>query len=242
LFCDNKLFDVSEELRHTDRPSYDVTATEAVMTQVMHLSKLSSACLAQAATVLIASLVMLGAASVQAQTIYRCPSVGGITNYTNDKHEADRQGCTPMTGGNVTIVQGPKIVDKDAEKSADKEGKESKEAKDKPAKSPVRLANAPQSGSRIDGAEQRARDSDSRQILETELKKIQSKQAELLKEYNNGEPDKRGGEAQNHQKYLDRVAEMKAAIARNDSDIAGITREIGRTAPAQPAPRPPSSL
>jgi hypothetical protein len=208
------------------------------MNQVMHLSKLSSSCLAQVATVLIAPLLLLAVASAQAQTIYRCPSVGGITNYTNDKHEADRHGCTPMTGGNVTVVQGPKIVDKENEKVADKEGKE---AKDKPAKSPVRLANAPQAGSRIEGAEQRARDSDSKQILETELKKIQSKQAELLKEYNNGEPDKRGGEAQNHQKYLDRVAEMKASIARNDSDIAGITREIGRATPAQPA-RPQSSM
>jgi hypothetical protein len=235
LFCDNKLFDVSEKLRHTDQPSYDFTVTEAAMNQVMYLFKFSFTRLAQAATLLVAPLLMLGSAAVQAQTIYRCPSVGGITNYTNDKNEADRQGCTPMTGGNVTIVQGPKIVDKDAEKSTDKE------AKDKPAKSPVRLANAPLAGSRIDGAEQRARDSDSRQILEAELRKIQAKQAELLKEYNNGEPDKRGGEAQNHQKYLDRVAEMKAAIARNDSDIAGITREIGRTAPSQPT-RPQSSL
>jgi hypothetical protein len=181
--------------------------------------------------------MLLGAASVQAQTIYRCPSVGGITPYTNDKAEADRQHCTPMTGGNVTIVQGPKVADKEADRSADKEGKDGKE---KATKNPVRLANAPQPGSRIDGAEQRARDSDSRQILESELKKIQAKQSELLKEYNNGEPDKRGGEAQNHQKYLDRVAEIKASIARNDSDIAGITREIGRTAPVQT--RPQSSL
>ena len=35
-------------------------------------------------------------------------------------------------------------------------------------------------------------------------------------------------ETKNHQKYLDRVAEMKANIARNDSDIAGIKRELGR--------------
>ena len=85
-------------------------------------------------------------------------------------------------------------------------------------------------GSRIDGAEQRTRDSDSKSILESELKKAEAKQAELLKEYNNGEPEKRGGEAQNHQKYMDRVAEMKASIARNDSDIAGIKRELGRSA------------
>jgi hypothetical protein len=93
----------------------------------------------------------------------------------------------------------------------------------------VRVAAAPQAGSRIDGAEQRSRDSDSRAILESELKKAEAKQAELLREYNNGEPAKMGGEGQNYQKYLDRVAEMKANIARNDSDIASIKRELGRS-------------
>ena len=203
------------------------------MIQVMHLSQFSFTRLARAATLSVAPVLLLGAASVQAQTIYRCPSVGGITNYTNDKTEADRQGCTAMTGGNVTIVQGPKIVDKDSEKAVEKESKDNKEVKEKTAKSPVRLANAPQSGSRIDGAEQRSRDSDSKAIFESELRKLEAKQAELLKEYNNGEPEKRGGEAQNHQKYLDRVAEMKASIARNDSDIAAIKREIGRNTPRQ---------
>jgi hypothetical protein len=47
-------------------------------------------------------------------------------------------------------------------------------------------------------------------------------------EYNNGEPEKMGNESRNHQKYLDRVAELKASIARNESDIAGIRRELGR--------------
>lgn len=49
-----------------------------------------------------------------------------------------------------------------------------------------------------------------------------------MKEYNNGEPDKIGGEARNYQKYLDRVAEMKASIARNQSDIDGLKRELSR--------------
>lgn len=38
-----------------------------------------------------------------------------------------------------------------------------------------------------------------------------------------------GSEARNHQKYLDRVAELKASIARNLSDIASIRRELGRS-------------
>jgi len=69
-------------------------------------------------------------------------------------------------------------------------------------------------------------------VLESELKKAQDRQAQLLKEFNNGEPEKQGSESKNYQKYLDRVAEMKAEIARNQSDIDGIQREIGRLPPA----------
>ena len=181
---------------------------------------------------LLAPLLVMGALataalSVQAQTIYRCPSKDGITPYTNDKVEADRQGCTPMTGGNVTIVQGTKVFNGPAAGTGAGAGV-SAGTKDKDKDSAVRVANAPQAGSRIDGAEQRARDSDSKAIFESELRKAEAKQTELLKEYNNGEPEKRGTETQNHQKYLDRVAEMKASIARNDSDIASIKRELGR--------------
>jgi hypothetical protein len=50
----------------------------------------------------------------------------------------------------------------------------------------------------------------------------------LQKEYNAGEPEKLGPEARNHQKYLDRVADLKASITRNEEDIAGIRREMGR--------------
>jgi len=81
---------------------------------------------------------------------------------------------------------------------------------------------------RVDANAQKSRDSDARLILQSELTKAEARQAELLKEFNNGEPDKRGDEARNYQKYLDRVAELKASLARNESDIAGIQRELGR--------------
>jgi hypothetical protein len=94
------------------------------------------------------------------------------------------------------------------------------------------VATAPQAaagpGQRVDAEEQRARDSNARAILEAELKKAEARQAELVKEYNNGEPEKMGPEHRNYQKYLDRVAELKASIARTESDIAGIKRELGR--------------
>ena len=130
--------------------------------------------------------------------IYRCGN-----EYTNTVSEAQAKNCKLVSGGNVTVVQSAK-----------------------PAA--PKASTGPASPSRMDSADQRAKDSDARRILESELKKAETKQAELLKEYNNGEPEKTGPEFRNHQKYLERTAELKAAIARNESDIAGIRRELNR--------------
>lgn len=146
------------------------------------------------------------AANSNAQSrIYRCGNT-----YTNNVAQAQAKDCKPMEGGNITVVQGTRV------------------------NSPVRVATAPQSaaspGQRVDADDQRARDAGARAILEAELKKAEARQAELLKEYNNGEPEMLGPEHRNHQKYLDRIAELKAGIARNENDIAGIKRELGRVA------------
>jgi hypothetical protein len=217
LFCDNKLFDVSKNLRHTGKPPFDCIISELCMSYLKHFPPVSPLSFAPLATALLAPALLLGAslANAQSKVAYRCPTVNNVTHFTDNKVEADRLGCTVLTGGNVTVIEATKVQTSPGGQST----------------APVRVATAPQAGSRIDGTEQRARDSDSRAILETELRKAEAKQAELLKEYNNGEPGKIGGEAQNNQKYIDRVAEMKANIARNDSDIAGIKRELGRTTP-----------
>ena len=57
--------------------------------------------------------------------------------------------------------------------------------------------------------------------------------AGVLRDYNNGEPDRRSDEARNYQKYLDRVAELKASLVRNEADIAGLRREISRLNPSK---------
>ena len=76
-------------------------------------------------------------------------------------------------------------------------------------------------------ADQRARDSDARRILETELRTEEERLAAMQKEFNNGEPERQGNE-RNYQKYIDRVAEMRSAISRKEADIAAIKREIGK--------------
>ena len=95
-----------------------------------------------------------------------------------------------------------------------------------PAASGPRPADA-----KVDPAQQRARDGDARRILESELSKEEDKLAQLQKEYNGGEPERRGDE-RNYQKYLDRTAEMKAAITRKESDIAAIKRELAKLPPS----------
>lgn len=155
-------------------------------------------------------LAVLGAlavcASAQAQErIYRCGN-----EYTNTVSPEQAKACKLVEGGNVTVVQGARP--------------------NKPAASKVAGSGAmpASSNARVDVSEQKSRDSDARLILQSELTKAEARQAELLKEYNNGAPEKRGDEARNHQKYLDRVAELKASLARNESDITGIRRELGR--------------
>ena len=157
---------------------------------------------------LSAVLLAFLAVPASAQQIYRCVAApGGAPEYINNAKDAQSRGCKLLSGGNITVVQGTSVP-----------------------KTAVRVAAAgAPAGPRTDGSpEQRARDSDSRIILETELKKAEAKLAEQQKEYNNGEPDKQGIEGRNHQRYLDRVAEMKESISRNQSDIAGLKREILR--------------
>ena len=154
----------------------------------------------------------VGAVAAQGQ-VYRC--VGN--EYVASVKDSKNGGCKLLEGGNVTIVQGTRVSASESVKVA--------------AVSPK--ASTPNSASqrseqRNDSPEQKTRDSDARGILESELKKAEAKQAELLKEYNKGEPDRNALDIKNPQRYVDRLAEMKANIARNESDIAGIKRELGR--------------
>lgn len=159
------------------------------------------------------TLVLLGAANtVWAQQVYRCAGVdGSAPEYINNVKDAQTRNCKLVSGGNVTVVQGtavPKAASAPAPRASS---------------GPVTATPRPSGG-----AEQQARDSDSRGILESELKKAEAKLAEQQKEYNNGEPEKQGIEGRNYQRYLDRVHQMKEGIVRSQSDIAGLKREIAR--------------
>ena len=157
-------------------------------------------------SVLAAIAALLAAASAHSasdgQTMYRCP--GNEYNNTFSAKEAKEKGCKTIEGAPITIIQSVK-----------------------PRAGTAPAAGSGPAGTRVDPAEQRARDSDARRILEAELKREEDRLAALKAEYNNGEPDRQGNE-KNYQKYLDRVADMKTAIARKEGDIAALKREIAK--------------
>ena len=161
-----------------------------------------------------AVLSVMAAGSVLAQgQVYRCPG----NNFTNSltPKEAEARGCKVVEGGNVTVVQSRAPSGGEGQKAA----------------VPAPVAPRP-ADSKVTNAEQRARDSDARRILENELKREEEQLANLQKEFNNGEPERRGDE-RNYQKYLDRTAELKANIARKEADISAIKRELSKLPPAQ---------
>ena len=143
--------------------------------------------------------------------IYRCGN-----EYTNNASQARERGCKLVEGGNVTVLQG------------------SAPRAPAPASAPAQASNrpagsaTPPAASRMNDSDQRARDADARAILESELRKAESRLAELNKEYNNGAPERNALDLRNPQRYMERTAELKASIARAEGDIAGIQRELGR--------------
>lgn len=148
---------------------------------------------------LISFAALLPAAWSQ-DRIYRCGN-----EYTNNPNLAKERGCKLVEGGNVTVVPGAK-----------------------PGAAPVAAPAPAATAARTDNSEQRARDADAKAILEAELRKTQARLAEVKKEYNDGAPERNALELRNPQVYMERIAALKASIARLESDVAGIQRELGR--------------
>ena len=157
--------------------------------------------------------LFLVAATAHAE-VYKCP--GSPVLYTDQlsAQEARDKGCRTIEGAPISIIQG------------------------RPARAANGAASVPASPgpssrpgeSRVEPAAQRARDTDAKRILGDELAREEERLASLRKEFNNGEPERRGDE-RNYQRYIDRVSEMKASILRKESDVAALKRELGKLPP-----------
>jgi hypothetical protein len=154
--------------------------------------------------------------------IYRCGNA--YTNQPVAGADCARMGATP-----VTVIEGTRVhATPGAPVSPATTG-----AVSNPRAAAVSDA-AP--NTKVDAQAQRERDQQARQILEAELAKAIAAQAEIARLWNNGEPHKQGDEFKNPARYQERVAQMRMALMRSESDIAGLRREIARLGAAAVKP------
>ncbi len=158
------------------------------------------------------ALVGLSIALEASAQIYRCEGEGGVVEYSNNVSSGREARCRKVDLPEVTTIPTPKLPAKAAAgKSA-----------------PGAAASAKSGGKdfpKVDAATQKARDSDRRRIIEDELRTEEDRLAELMAEYKDGTPDRRGDE-RNYQKYLDRVKRLKDDIDRSQGNVATLKREL----------------
>lgn len=161
-----------------------------------------------------ALLICLAAAGTAAQaqsTVYRCPGPPVLYTDALSAKEAQDKGCRTIEGTPITVVQSPRPRP--------------------PAPSASGSGETVRSGGgdgRVDANQQRARDNERRRVLETELREAEGRLATAQAEYAGGNAERRGDESRNYQKYLDRMAELKASINRQEADIQALKREISK--------------
>ncbi|MBC7405687.1 MAG: DUF4124 domain-containing protein [Cytophaga sp.] len=143
-------------------------------------------------------------AKAQAEAdVFLCIDEHGKKEY---KNTGTTKGCKKVELPGINIVPAPVVST-------------AKKASASPASSPP---NFP----KVDDSTQKARDADRKQILLDELKTEEQKLSSLKKEYNNGEPERRGDE-KNFAKYQDRTTMMKDDISRTEKNIEALKREVG---------------
>lgn len=148
---------------------------------------------------------------VQAQSVvYKCPGPPVLYTDAISAKEADSKGCKPVEGAPVSVVQAPRRA-----------------APPPSAPAPRGEASRAGEGARVDPGVQKQRDNDRRGVLEAELRQAEAHLAELRREYADGNPERLGSE-RNYARYQERVAELKAAVARQEADVAALKRELAK--------------
>ena len=153
---------------------------------------------------------LLGAAAQAHGQLYVCADAQGHKTYTDKR-----------AGAGCKLLDLPGAMTEPPRKTAPLAG-----APARPALQAVGTP-APAAGAfpRVDGAEQRARDLDRRQILQDELRSEEQKLAAQRMEFNGGQPERQGNE-RNYAKYQERVAQLKDNISRTQQNIDALKREI----------------
>lgn len=165
---------------------------------------------------LIMGLLLTATQGVYAQAepeVFLCVDEKGRKEY---KNTGSTKGCKRVDLPQITTVHAPKRVAGSASAGASAAGS---------ASATSAAAKTPPDFPKIDSGTQKTRDNDKKKILFDELKAEENKLATLRKDFNNGEPERRGEEI-NYAKYQERVGQMKDDIARTEKNIEALKREL----------------
>ena len=181
-------------------------------------------CLKRTASAVFFLLGMSAALSAQAQqAVYRCGQ-----EYTNAPREPAL--CEPLAPQAITVISDTRPTPSPTG-AALPAAVPRRSPPAEPGAAAPELAGQPRTPAvpaRTPDVQQSERDAQARTILTQELDKARAQLAQLVQSYNQGEPEKWAAETRNHQKYLDRVAGMLAAIQRTERDIDSLQRELAR--------------
>jgi hypothetical protein len=175
----------------------------------------------------LAGLLIPSPASAQdaGRPVYRCPGPPVLYTDAISVEQARERGCRPITGAPLTVVQVPRRPT-GPEAGAQAPGRR------EPGSPSTASGGAPREAgeggaNRVDPALQRERDAQARRILQAEFAAGQTQLEALVKEYNGGQPERRGDE-RNAAVYFERVANLKTAIERKQADLAALQRELAK--------------
>jgi hypothetical protein len=175
----------------------------------------------------LAGLLVPSPASSQdaGRPVYRCPGPPVLYTDAISVEQARERGCRPITGAPLTVVQVPR-------RPAGPEAGAQAPGRREPGAPGAAPGGAPREAgeggaNRVDPALQRERDAQARRILQTEFAAGQAQLDALVKEYNGGQPERRGDE-RNAAVYFERVANLKSAIERKQADLAALQRELAK--------------
>ena len=95
---------------------------------------------------------------------------------------------------------------------------------------PVERSSEPNQSASSNPQNVHHRNTQARTILEDERQKLMLQHAELVRNFNHGQPALLEGENRNQAQYLQRVAGLKSNLLRIERDLQALQREIARYA------------
>ena len=152
--------------------------------------------------------VTVGFAAAQ-QAVYKCGQE--ITN-----QPADPTQCQKLLISSPTQIEGTRVQN----------GQPTKPQIAAPVSAVERPVNTPAAT-----PENLQRNAQARTILEDEWQKLNDRYAEMVRNFNGGQPALMAGETLQHPQYKRRTAEMQVQIERMARDMLALSREMARYAP-----------